>query len=784
MSANDDELHEHEHCGCGCEHGHDHGHDHDGCGCGCEHGHDREHERCGCGDPACHDHEAAEPRQLSDEPSMSYHVLGLDCPSCASGTEDAVRDLECIDDARLTYATATLDVVMNEGADPDHVRKHVLTTVRSRGQDLDLSEEERADLQADRPWIVEHREQILMGISGIALACGLVLEHLMGLETASIVAYVIAAVAGLVFVTPMGLASLRRGAADMNVLMSIAVIGGLVIGFSGDSSTFGDAAIVIFLDQVGEWLEGWSMRRTSGSIAKLMDLAPTVAHVLDEAGNTTDRGVGDVAMDTVIRVLPGERVPLDGVIVTGSSSFNEAPVTGESVPADKTVGADVFAGSLNTSGVVDVRVTAEEDSTTLARIVKMVQGAQASKAPYESFVDRFAAVYTPAVIAAALVVGVVVPLVIMASGHATPTLWHDWIYRALSLLVVACPCALVISTPVTFVSAITRAARDGVLVKGGAYLDIASRVQTIAFDKTGTLTRGMPSVTTTYAVNFEDADRVLAYAAALEASSTHPLARAVCEAAEERGLLSAQATDVTEVTAEGMSGIVDGHKVTCGKPSLANVEATDEFKRAYENICNTGATSLVVSIDGDFAGIVGVADTLRDNAASSIADLREKAGVQTIEMLTGDNETAATAIGKAAGVTHVVSNLLPGGKVAYVKDMQAAGATVAFVGDGINDAPALATADLGITMGAAASDTALEVADVALLSDDLAQLPPLLRLARRTMSTVRVNIGLAIAVKAVVFVLVIMGVAGMGAAVFADTGVALLVILNGMRLML
>jgi Cd2+/Zn2+-exporting ATPase len=350
--------------------------------------------------------------------------------------------------------------------------------------------------------------------------------------------------------------------------------------------------------------------------------------------------------------------------------------------------------------------------------------------------------------------------------------------------VVACPCALVISTPVTFVSAITRATRDGVLVKGGAYLDIASRVTTFALDKTGTLTCGTPSVTEVYASAGHTQDEILSLAASLESASTHPLARAVCEAAADKSLKLAEASDVSEVMAQGMSGTIAGAVVTCGKPSLANVAPSDDFRDAYERICNTGASALVVSVAGELAGIVGVADTLRENATEAIRALREDEGVATIEMLTGDNETAATAIGREAGVTHAVSGLLPGGKVAYVKDMQGAGATVAFVGDGINDAPALATADLGITMGAAASDTALEVADIALLSDDLSQLPRLMRLARRTMATVRVNIGFAIAVKAIVLALVVAGMAGMGAAVFADTGVALLVILNGMRLML
>ena len=743
------------------------------------HHHDDDCCCCDCGHPH-------EEHQLAVAPTFSYHVLDVDCPHCALQCQNAVRLCKTVDDARLTYATSTLEIVREHGVSDDECLREVLACVRSCGLDLELSPEERTRLEAERSWWEEHRERVLMIISGVALGIGLILDHLAQNEPAAIPFYVIAAVAGLVFVAPMAIAALKRRTADMNVLMGIAVLGALIMGFTGDSSVFGDAAIVIFLDQIGEWLEGWSMRRATGSIQGLMELAPDLTHVLTTDGSVEDAPTGVVEEGQLIRVLPGERVPLDGIIVSGVSSFNEAAITGESVPADKTVGADVYAGSLNVQGVVDLEVTADDDCTTLARIVSMVQGAQAEKAPYESFIDRFAAVYTPLVVAAALVVGLGVPLVLSLVSGFSGQLWHDWIYRALSLLVVACPCALVISTPVSFVSALSRAARMGVLVKGGAFFDVASRVTAVAFDKTGTLTSGNPAVNEVVALGCE-AGELISIASALEANSTHPLARAIVAYADEQGFTAAEATDAEEIAANGMCAVVAGERCRIGKLAFAESELgalPEAVLEAAARVAATGATPLVVTRGNVALGVIGVADSIRPATRPAMEELMHTASVRHLEMLTGDHAQAAEAIAAEAGVTAVSAELLPEDKVARIRELQAAGERVAMVGDGINDAPALAAAQLGITMGAAASDTALEVADVALLSDDISQLPAFFALAVRTMHIVQENITFAILIKALVFVLVIAGIAGMGAAVFADTGVALLVILNGLRLML
>ncbi len=770
-----DHHHNHEHGDCHCGYGHDHNHDdHDCC-------HDHDHD--GCCDCGC-DHGEIEEHDLQVSPSFRYEVLGIDCPSCAQGIQNAVRMLPCVEDARIVYATATLEVVAEKNVSDDECRRVVLDCVRSCGYDLKLSEAERERLEADRPWYVEKREQLLMGISGVLLLVGLVLDLLLKRQELAIPCYVLAALAGLVFIAPMAIASLRRRTADMNVLMGIAVIGGLVMGFLGDAEVFRDAAIVIFLDQIGEWLEGWSMRKTTGSIRELMELTPDDAHVIDEFGHTKDVEVKQVEEGDHIRILPGERVPLDGTILQGSSFFNEAPVTGESMPKEKGKGDEVYAGSLNTSSAVDIEVTADEDCTTLARIISLVQGAQAEKAPYEGFVDRFAAAYTPIVMVGALVVGVAVPLIISLVTGFSAKVWHDWVYRALSLLVVACPCALVISTPVTFVSALTRAAKMGVLVKGGAYFDIATGLTTVAFDKTGTLTTGLPAVSEVMAFNGASERDVLQIAGSLEVSSTHPLARAIVTRVKELEIPLASVGSVQEVAASGVMAQVNGVEYLVGKLAFASEHArmSDEVAHEVERLGATGASALVVCAKGKVAGVIGVKDTVRASTPSALEGLYA-AGIGETVMLTGDNKHAAAAVAREAGVTSVAAELLPQEKVEHIRELQGSGKRVAMVGDGINDAPALATADLGVTMGAAASDTALEVADVALLSDDLAKLPAFLELAHKTMNVVRENIVFAIGIKALVFALVIAGIAGMGAAVFADTGVALLVILNGMRLM-
>lgn len=686
----------------------------------------------------------------------------------------------------------------------------------------------------------EKTEKYLLAASAIVFAVGVVLEIFAPVEWLACVFYIAAASIGLLYVSPAVVKSAKKLTADMNTLMGIAVFGALIMGFYKiavgelDVELFRDAAIVIFLYQIGERLEDWSLEKTQGSIKSLMKLAPERAHVVkgsvvaSSAANydalpLADEDLKEVAVGSVVKILPGERVPLDGLIVEGESAFNEAPVTGESIPQDRGAGEFVYGGTLNTIAPVFVRVDAAYNGGMLSRIIEMVQGAQKQKAPYESFINRFAAVYTPIIVIVALVVGFGIPAGLSLIGTfgapevaeslanfagptagiaASPTsnIWFVWIARALTLLVISCPCALVISTPVSFVSAITRAARLGVLVKGGAAFDTARHVKIVAFDKTGTLTKGEPqvvavhpfarAVTTHEPPRYPKADlskdQVAALAAALEKNSTHPLAKAVVAFSKTSDLTFAL-TDFAEKPGNGVTANLSGEPVAIGKPDfireqLGLTALPDAVQKEIVAITQKGATCLLVSQGAVIVGALGISDTIRETTKEALATLKNNLHMKTV-MLTGDNKQAASAVAKTIGVTDEKAELLPQDKVAYIEKLKGEG-TVAFVGDGINDAPALATANLGITMGAAASDSALEVATVALLGGDLEQLPPFFRLAKQTMAVVKENIAFALIIKISILVLAMLGMVGMGWAIFADTGVTLIVVLNGMRLML
>jgi Cd2+/Zn2+-exporting ATPase len=490
--------------------------------------------------------------------------------------------------------------------------------------------------------------------------------------------------------------------------------------------------------------------------------------------------VGDRAL-----VRPGERIPLDGVIRSGASALDESPITGESVPADKGPSDTVYAGSLNTSGLLEVEVTALVADSTLARVVFLVEEAQASRAPVQRLVDRFTRWYTPVVIGFAVVVAFGVPAAAAVLG--TTAQWgglREWFYRGLVLLVVSCPCALVISTPVAIVSAITRASRDGVLVKGGAVIEAAARVAVVAFDKTGTLTEGRPAVVAVRTVAEGDATRVLALAAALESGSNHPVARAVVTAAEARGMTIEPVSEYEELPGRGVRGVVAGRRTMVGSPAFVGQSADlgADLVAIVEAEAALGRTVLALVSDDGTAGLVSVADEIRPGARDAVDALR-RGGVDHLVMLTGDNEAVAAGVAAHLGLTEHMSGLLPADKVDAVRRLRERHGSVAMVGDGVNDAPALATANVGIAMGAVGSDTALETADVALMTDDLSALPGFLKLARRTVADIRQNVVFSVAVKLVVLTAAVFGYANLWMAVFADTGVSLLVTANGLRLL-
>lgn len=607
------------------------------------------------------------------------------------------------------------------------------------------------------------------GIQGALGSEGLGAAHHVPLASQAL--YAAGTIAGLWLVLPKAWSAIRRLRPDMNLLMTIAVIGAVVIG------EWFEAATVAFLFSVSLALESWSVGRARRAVEALLDLSPPTAHLLADKDFEREIPADQVPVGSLILVKPGERVPLDGTIARGASHVNQAPITGESAPVSKEQGDTVFAGTINGDGALEIRTTKSADDTTLAHIIRMVSQAQSRRAPSEQWVERFAAVYTPIVLGLAVAAALVPPLVFQQS-------WQDWFYRALVLLVIACPCALVISTPVSIVAGLAAAARNGVLIKGGLHLETPARIRALAFDKTGTLTEGKPKVVEVVPLNEHTEGELLERAAALESRSDHPLAQAIVSYAQERKVLIRQADDFQILQGKGASGHFNGKTFWLGSHRYLEErgQETPEVHARIEEMSRAGRSVVVVGTESHVCGFITVADTVRPVAQETVQALR-RAGIQTLVMLTGDNKATAEAIGRAAGVDEIRAELLPADKVKAVEDLLSKHGTVAMVGDGVNDAPALARASLGIAMGAAGSDAAIETADIALMSDDLGKLPWLIHHSRRTISIIRQNIAFALSVKAVFAFLTFAGYAHLWAAIAADMGASLLVIFNGLRLL-
>ena len=728
-----------------------------------------------------------------------WRVDGLDCPDCASTVAKTVRMLPGVVSAELNFASGTLLVEHEVGHDPAAL---VAAAIERTGHGATLLATPGAIPQAEVQvaggkeaggiswrgvWFRRRTEVAVLGSGGfIALgwAASAFGARLLGASLAGGVAlalWLLAVAAGETLLWPRAVASVRARSIDMNVLMTIAVFGAVCIG------QIAEAATVVFLFALGGWLEARALAKTRGSIRELMQFAPDVARVR-RGGAVVEVSPGEVSVGEVLVVRPGERIPLDGTIRTGVSAIAEAAITGEPLPADKTVGDTVFAGSLNGAGLLEIDVTSPAGDSTLARIVRLTEEAQASRAPSQLLVDRFSRVYTPVAVVLAVLVATVVPLIGIAFGPSAIPFdsgWSVWIYRGLVVLVASCPCALVISTPVTFVSAIARAGREGILVKGGSYLELAASVRAVAFDKTGTLTCGHPEVVEAVGGGGRSSDDVLRIAATLEAGSAHPLASAVLAYARERGVAHGELAGITDLPGRGIEGEVDGRRHLLVSPAfadqIARVPATMAKRIADSE--EAGRTVIVLVDDGEAVGLVSVSDPVRPGVPEVVREIHAAPGMAHTVLLTGDNERTGAAVAAHAGLTAHMARLLPAEKVDAILRLRERFGTVAMVGDGVNDAPALAAADIGIAMGAAGSDTALETADVALMGDDLGGLPRFFALGRRTLATVRQNVAFSVAVKVAVLVAAILGHATMWLAVFADSGVALLVIANGMRLL-
>ena len=777
------------------------------------------------------------------------HVTGMDCADCAVKLQGALRKERGVRSADVNFGAATLAIAIDPGqtALPDvfrAVRRLGYDTVERRSQ---TQEGAGAAVTAARTgrgfWLSEPRALATL-VSGAFTAAGFMAGA--AAPAAAPWLFGAAVVSGGVFVARAGAFSLRAHQVDMNVLMTLAMIGAAAIG------QWSEAALVAFLFSFGTVLQVATLERTRRAISGLMRLAPPTATVLrpspdgDELETTVD--VADLLVGDVVLVRPGERAAVDGVVLEGTAAADQAPVTGESAPVAKGPGDQVFAGSIIEGGTLRVRATAAAADTTIAKIVHMVEEAQAQRAPAETIVDRFASRYTPVVVALAAAVAFVPPLL----GASFDT----WFYRGLALLIISCPCALVISTPVSILAALANATRNGVLIKGGAYLEQMAGLKAVAFDKTGTLTLGRPQVTDVVPLNGASAESVLQIAAALERYSEHPLARAITERAaaagpdghaEERvagawhtdgrvagaqaavpdaacscstpGCCAASASapssgehddghdghdhdghvphdhnghdyaahgpDVGRFRAipgKGVRAELDGRLHFVGRPDLLGAHAADpEITSLVERLEHQGKTAVVVGDEEGALGVIAVSDPLRPGAREAVAELRAL-GITDVAMLSGDNPETAAAVAAEAGISDVRAGLLPEQKVAAVAELRDHAGAVAMVGDGVNDAPALAAATLGVAMGAAGTDAALETADIALMGDDLMAVPDTIRLARRTTRIIWQNIVFSIVVKSVFLILAPLGLVSLWLAVFADMGTSLLVTGNGLRL--
>ena len=698
------------------------------------------------------------PAPVAGLDTQRFRVDGMDCGACARTVEKSVAGVSGVRVARVSFGNATLSV------DGDVATEAVLTAVRRAGY--------RARPAGRRPddtaafWR-RSRRALSTTVSAVVLLAAVAASALGAPPALSATLYLLSMAIGGWPIVLAAFNALRRRALDMNVLMTMAAVGAVGIG------SYAEGAWVLVLFALGTTLESFALDRSRRSVETLMELAPAEARVVVDGVEQTVP-VEAVASGAVVIVRPGERLPLDGLLLTGMSSVDESAITGESVPVDKAPGDAAFAGTLNCFGAFTLRVTASAADSTLARIARLVADAQGSQAPSERFVDRFARVYTPLVFGAAVLLAVVPTLL---GGD-----FDTWIYRALALLIVACPCALVISVPVTVVSAIGAAARRGVLIKGGQALEDLGGIAVVALDKTGTLTRGHPELACIEAVDDGDPKQALALMAAVEGGSEHPLGVALVRAARQQGLEAPAASSFEALPGRGVCATVDGRRLWAGGPRLA-AERGAELPPALEAAERNGQTTLLLGEGTSVLAVFGLADQPRARAAEAVAALGTRGGVDGVVMLTGDSDGPARAIAERTGVSRWRAGLLPEDKLDAVRALQDEHGPIAMVGDGINDAPALAGATVGIAMGAAGSDVALEAADVALMGDDLERLPDAIADARRALRVMRQNIAISLLTKAVFVVLAPLGMVTLVAAVIADMGVSLLVTLNGLRLL-
>jgi Zn2+/Cd2+-exporting ATPase len=686
-----------------------------------------------------------------------YHVEGMDCSSCAKSIENHLNTIPGVNSVSVHFSTGKLK------AEHENSVEEIISEVSKIGFRASLSSKNNGAEPA------KHNDgKGLIITSGILIALGFIGSFTGVSPFITTLMYAMAMVISGYKPVKSAFYSIKSRSLDMNVLMSAAALGAAFIG------EWLEGATVVWLFALGTTLQNMSLEKTRDSIRNLMNLAPSEAWI-KVGSQLMKKPVEEVSVGDILVVKPGDRIPLDGEIVTGESSVNQAPITGESIPVDKQAGDTVYAGTINENGSLEVKVTKLVEDTTIAKIIHLVEEAQEQKAPTQAFIDKFAGIYTPIVFVLALVVMVIPPLLNFGT-------WGEWFYKGLELLVVACPCALVISTPVAIVSAIGNAAKNGVLIKGGTFLEKAGAINAIAFDKTGTLTEGKPNVSQINALRTSE-DELLSIALTLEEYSTHPIAQTIVRYANDKGIQAKQGELFKSIVGKGVQATIGGEVYYAGNARLFDEMEIPlgEAKASVEDLHSKGKTVVIIGTRKEIIGVISVADTIRTTTVNALNGLK-KAGVNQVVMLTGDNEGTAKMISKETSVNRYFAELLPEDKVEAIKQLQREGHNVAMVGDGINDAPALATADLGIAMGGAGTDTAMETADIVLMADNLEKLPHTINLSRKALSIIKQNIWFSLIVKFVALALIFPGWLTLWLAVLSDTGAAIIVILNALRL--
>ena len=702
------------------------------------------------------------------ERETTLAIAGMDCAEEVSAIQRALKPLAGIREVRANLLAGKATISHAASMTP----ARLIEAIAAEGLKATVATADAGEASeiAQRPRLIS------VLVSGVFTGVGLLVRWRFQDDLLSVPLFAAAIVSGGWFILPKAIRALRRFALDMNVLMTVAVAGAAAIG------EWQEGAAVAFLFSLSELLESFSVARARKALSSLMKLSPPMA-LLKEGESFLEVPVEQVKPDNVILVKSGARIPLDGEVIAGESTVDQAPITGESVPVEKKTGDTVFAGTINGEGSLDVRVTKLSTDTTLAKIIHLVEEAQGQKAPSQRFVDVFAKYYTPSVMVLSLLVLLVPPFLFHGE-------WYTWIYRALVLLVIACPCALVISTPVSIVSGLTAMARRGVLIKGGAFLEAIGKLRALALDKTGTITEGKPRVTKVHALNATPESEIVRIAAAIDTHSEHPLAKAVVEYAKDPKIQFGRAENYKARSGRGATGRINNHDYFLGNHRFTHELAvcSEEIERLLAGIEGEAQSVVVVGhmphagCKGEVLGILAVGDAVRANAKDAIVALH-KAGVRKVVMLSGDNQRTVDAIAKQAGIDEACGDLLPDQKVDRIKELMKRERYVGMVGDGVNDAPAMAIATVGIAMGAAGTDTAIETADLALMKDDLGKIAETVLLGRRTVRIIQANIVFALLVKAVFLVLAVLGYTSLWLAITADTGATLVVIANALRLL-